>query len=284
MDVGMLSEALRIGTDSLLVGAGAFGGFVFLRQRRFVFRPSPHMLPLPYELAGLTRVVSIPSTAGTLRGWWATAAGSARERVDGAILFFPGAFGNLSHDVESIAFLARTGASVLAVDYPGYGQSDGKPSERALYAAAEATWSYLTDDLAVDPRRVVFVGRSLGSILAMRMAANVGAKGLVVHSAFPSIPHVAAKRYPFFPVRPFCFIRFDARVHAGRVRCPTLFVHGRDDRWVPCELARRCYRAIRAPKRFALVPEGHRGAAWTKVPAVREALDQLWSGESEAWS
>jgi hypothetical protein len=281
-------EALARG---ILYAAGLalaiFGMQLFVRQRWLVFRPSSQMLPVSYGLAKAVEAVTLETPAGTLRGWWVRRPNGGPAQRGGAprtVYLLPGAVGNISHDAESIAFLFSMGASVLAIDYPGYGESTGRPSEKSFNMAADAGWNYLTTRLAARPEQTLLVGRSLGSVLALGLAARQQVRGLVIHGAFTSLPDVAAAHYPFLPARILCFIRFPAQAAARSLRCPVLFVHGRDDRVVPLSLGRRCYDVVSTPKQLIVVPGGHGGASWTLDPAVRQAMEGLWSGQVQGWA
>jgi pimeloyl-ACP methyl ester carboxylesterase len=233
------------------------------------------MRQLPPRLAPFVRSVWLDDGAARLHAFWAA---HRRAEPGRTVLLFPGSIGNASHEGDTMAFLFSRGANVLAVDYPGYGLSPGKTSETGMRAVAGIGWRFLTGERGVRPQELLVFGRSLGGAVALELAAREPARGVVVHGAFPSVPDVAADRYPFLPVRPFCLFRFDTRRAAASVRCPVVFIHGRDDRQVPIRLGRQCYERVRSPKRFVEVPGGHRGAAWTRQPGVAAALEDLWAG------
>jgi uncharacterized protein len=278
-----------------LVLAAVMGAFclqLFVRQHRLVFRPSLVLLPPPRDVSGIIEDVALQIAGGTVRGWWIPAqprGSGTRDAAAGerrAVLYLPGAIGNFSHDAASLSYLHRRDEDVLVLDYPGYGRSEGTPTATTLWKTAMAGWDHLTGHLGRNRRNVMIVGRSLGSVLALRLAATLDSRlaGVVLHSAFVSISDVASVKYPFLPVRPFCLIRLDAKESAAQVRCPVLFVHGRDDRWIPESLGRRCFDLIDAPKRFISIRGGHKGAEWTTNPIVARALDDMWSGNIGEWS
>ncbi len=262
------------------VVAAAYGAVLFVRQKSIVFQARQRMLPLPARLAERATRVSVPTKHGEVKGWWVE--GDARsERV---VLLLPGSIGNVSHEIETMAFVLEQGASVLAVDYPGFGESEGRPSEQGVYDAARATFHFLTRERGVASNNVVLFGRSLGGAPAMQLAASEPCRGLILHSCFLSIPDVAAQRFPLLPVRPFCLIRFDARRSVRNIRCSTLFIHSREDRVIPFRLGQHCFARLHAPKRLLDVAGDHGGAVWTHDPRVAEAMQQLWSGGALRWT
>ena len=125
------------------------------------------------------------------------------------LLFCHGNAGNISHRLESVEVFHRLGLSVLLFDYRGYGQSTGRPSENGLYRDGEAAWRYLRQTRRVDSLDVILYGRSLGGAVATYLAAQHRSGALIVESAFTSVPDVAARHYPYLPVRALARTRFD---------------------------------------------------------------------------
>ena len=114
------------------------------------------------------------------------------------------------------------GLNLLAFDYRGYGESEGAPSEAGLYRDADAAYRYLRDTLGVPPDRIVIFGHSLGSAVAVELAARVPAAGLILDGALTSVADRAQELFPFVPVRwiarePVPIHRADRR----SFRCPS---------------------------------------------------------------
>jgi uncharacterized protein len=275
-------DLIQSGIYALAGGWAGFGLQLLVRQRRLVFQPGDRSLTLPARTVQRSEPVTLQGARATINGWFLHAP-ERQAAADRAYLFLPGAIGNVSHEFGSLEFLLSTGVDVLTIDYPGYGRSTGKPSERSLNEAALLAFRHLVDERRILPERVVVVGRSLGSVLAMRLAARERVAGLVLHSAFASICDVAAERYPLFPSRLLCFIRFDARKAAKEVHSPVLFVHGRDDERIPESLGRGCFDLVCTPKRFIQTSGGHAGIGWTLDSTVRQRLNEVWTGEAGNW-
>ena len=98
------------------------------------------------------------------------------------------------------------------------------PSEEGLYEDARAAYAYLTDDLKVPPSRIILAGRSLGSAVALEMAARAASAGLILLSPIDSIASMGARLYPWVPVRYLASSRFDAVATARRLRVPVVIV------------------------------------------------------------
>jgi fermentation-respiration switch protein FrsA (DUF1100 family) len=180
----------------------------------------------------------------------------------GWILYLHGASGNVGTRGynEAWARFRRMGLGVLAVDYRGFGESAGAPSEAGLYADSDAAYAYLTGARGVSPGRIVIYGYSLGSAVAIDLAARVPAAGLIVEGAFLSVPARGAELYPFLPVDWLARNRFASVDKIARVVMPKLFVHARQDTEVPMAHGRRLFELARGPKTFQAVAGGHANA------------------------
>jgi len=177
----------------------------------------------------------------------------------GWILYFHGASGNVSTlgYNEAWSKFRRLGLGVVAVDYRGYGESTGTPSEAGLYQDADAAYSYLVNRMHVPPQRVLIYGYSLGSAVAIDLASRVPAAGLMVEGAFLSIPARGAELYPYLPVGWLAHNRFASVDKIGRVAMPKLFIHARQDTIVPIRHGRKLFELAAAPKVLQEVSGGH---------------------------
>jgi fermentation-respiration switch protein FrsA (DUF1100 family) len=169
-----------------------------------------------------------------------------------AILFLHGNAGNASHRLPNAAALRNLGAHVLLIDYRGYGLSEGRPSERGVYADARAGLAHLVEVREVPESRVVLFGRSLGGAVAVDLAQDRPLGGVILESTFTSL-HDMARR----AVGPLATLvarsGFDSTAKISRVRAPLLFFHGSRDSIVPYELGMRLYTAAPDPKAFETI-------------------------------
>ena len=126
--------------------------------------------------------------------------------------------------------------------------AEGKPTEWGVLSDARAARGWLAERAGVDPRQLVLLGRSLGGPVAVDVAADHGARGLILESTFPSLPDVAAKIYPWLPVRLLLRTRLDAakKIRAydgpGSAEPP-----GQRRGWSPLDWADNCTRKSPAP-------------------------------------
>jgi hypothetical protein len=243
----------------MFLAAAACGAFiaVFLAliwtmQRRLMYFPTSG-LPTPTEM-GLTDVepVTFETTDGLrLSGWFFTGFGPSRRIT---VLVFNGNAGNRAHRGPLAAALHRHGLQVLLLDYRGYGGNPGTPTEDGLAADSRAARAYLAGRPDVDPSRIVYFGESLGTAVAVDLAAEHPPAALVLRSPFTSMTDVGHHHYPFLPVRLLLRDRFAAIDKIQRIRAPLLVIAGGRDRIVPAENSRRLYDAAVAPKTLLVLP------------------------------
>ena len=234
---------------------------MFLPTRSVAHTPAD--AGLPYE------EVAIGTADGeTLRGWLVRSPGAR-----GVVLFLHGNAGDIGDRVPTAALLQRLRVDVLLVDYRGYGHSSGRPSEEGTYRDAEAMWRHLTEARGVAPERIVVHGRSLGGAVAAWLAARTRPGGVILESTFTSLPDVAARLYPFLPVRRLMRVRYPLLEHLRGLRSPLLVVHSEDDRLVPFDHARAILEAAPvARKRLVAIRGSHEWGFQESGAAYERAL------------
>jgi fermentation-respiration switch protein FrsA (DUF1100 family) len=184
------------------------------------------------------------------------------------VLFCHGNAGNVSHRLDTLQFFRSLGLGTLIFDYRGYGRSDGSPSEKGTYRDAEAAWRHLVEQRQIPPERIVILGRSLGGAVAARLAADQRPGALVVESAFTSVPDLAARMFPVYPVHLLARIRYNTLKWIRRVHCPVLVVHSRDDEMIPFRHGRRLFEAAPEPKEFLELRGGQMRATGQRPAAT----------------
>ena len=231
------------------------------KERELTFRVVPGDASWYAGLPDGVREMDIPlGAAGAqhLHAWWWPAG-----RADApAVLYFHGSRWNLTGQLYRIRQLHEFGFAVLAVDYRGFGKSDGGvPSEESVYEDARAAWRRFAA-LVPDARRRIIYGHSLGGAVAVDLAAWLDAghegggepaRGLVVESSFTTLADVAKSlSYSWLPVQWILSQKFDSLGKISQVRMPVLFVQRG--------------RSLRAR---ALQPGAVRRVAGAKAPIAR---------------
>jgi fermentation-respiration switch protein FrsA (DUF1100 family) len=175
------------------------------------------------------------------------------------VLFLHGNSATIASRVNIARYreLRALGLSVAAPEYGGFGGVPGKPSEAALAQDARAAYDYLTRTRQVPPTRLVIYGWSLGSAVAVNLAAQVRAAAVILEGAPASLVALAEAEYPLFPIRLIMRNPFESIHRIDRVAAPLLFLHSPEDDVIPIAEGRRLYEAARSPKRFVEVKGGH---------------------------
>lgn len=274
---------------SVAIGYSAIVLLVFLFQSRLVFFPdtarefsaTPQTYGLAFESAQIRTV-----DGETLHGWWIPAEGGSaagRSAARGIVLLFHGNAGNISHRIDYAQMFNRMGYACLLVDYRGYGKSSGSPSEEGTYQDALAAWNWL-QSRGAKPGDVVIAGESLGGGVASWLAAQHAPRALLLMSAFTSIPELAAKIYPFLPVRLISRISYDNLANLRRIKAPVLIAHSRGDEVVPFAHGEALYAAAGEPKQFLELQGSHNtGFIFARedwVRAVEKFLEQQRPGNN----
>jgi fermentation-respiration switch protein FrsA (DUF1100 family) len=254
---------------SLLAGLAliyvSFGVVLYLFQGSMVYLaklPGRALDASPADIGLEYEDVHIDTADGErLHGWYVRAA-DAR----GVLLFFHGNAGNISHRLESILIFNRLGLDVLIVDYRGYGQSTGSPTEQGTYRDARAAWDYLVETRQKAPADIVVFGRSLGGAvgawLAAGLKADEQAAAVIIESSFSSGADMARRLYPVYPARLLTRLEYPVVEYASQLQCPVLVVHSRDDEIIPFSMGQAIYAAAPEPKEFIELRGDHNAGFW----------------------
>jgi hypothetical protein len=170
------------------------------------------------------------------------------------VLYLHGNGGALSHRAERFRALTADGIGLVAVDYRGYGGSSGRPTEAGLSIDAETAYAFAATRYPA--ARIAVWGESLGTGVAVALAAERPVGRLVLEAPFTSAVDLAARRYPFVPVRWLMKDQFRSDLHIAAAASPLLVLHGARDAIVPIEYGERLFGLAREPKRFARFPQG----------------------------
>jgi fermentation-respiration switch protein FrsA (DUF1100 family) len=191
------------------------------------------------------------------------------------VLFAQGNAGNLTYRYEYLTQLWRLGASVLIFDYRGYGKSEGAPTEAGILMDGRAARAWLANRAGIGERDIVLFGESLGGGVMVDLAAEDGARGLVLQSTFTSACDAGACAFPWLPVRWLMRTRLDSLSKIGRYQGPLLQIHGDADSIVPMSLGEQLHAAAVDPKKvFLRAPRTGHNYLWP--PEFVAALDRFF--------
>jgi fermentation-respiration switch protein FrsA (DUF1100 family) len=252
----------------VLVALGAAIGFGASHLIYFPVKAvaqSPANVGLAFDETWLTA-----SDGTRLHGWYVPAEAAGAP----VVLFLHGNAGNISHRLDKLDILHAVGAATFILDYRGYGRSDGRPNEAGLYRDGEAAYRHLTDARGIDPRRLIVYGESLGSAVAVHLAADRAVGGIVLEAAFTSARDVAREIYG----RPVAWLigrRFATLDKMARVHAPVLILHSRHDEFFGMHHAERLLAAAAGPKSLVELRGGHNDAFVVSGDVYRRALQRF---------
>ena len=250
MSVQLGRRAMGFLVTACLAAAGGLL-LVWTFQRTLIYFPiDPVLSPSDVGLAEV-ETVTFPTEDGlVLSGWFVPSRAAA---VTGTVIVFNGNAGNRAYRAPLAATLRDQGFQVLLFDYRGYGGNGGRPTEPGLLVDARAARAYLLGRVDVDASRLVYFGESLGSAVAVAIAAEHGPAAMVLRSPFTSLVDIGRVHYPFLPVALLLRDRFASLDTIRDVGCPVLVIAGDRDRIVPVSQSRRLYGAVRAPKALVII-------------------------------
>src|SRR3712207_4685304 len=167
-------------------------------ENQFIFRPCTAAEDWQEKPSAEIEDVYLTLANGTkIHGWFLPHPSSK-----GAVLYFHGNAGNLSHRGRSLLKNGDIlGSAVFIIDYPGYGKSEGTPSEQSCYAAADAAYDWLTKTRGFASEDVLIYGGLWGGAVAVDLASRRPHRALVLAKTFTSAVDVGARRFPWLPVR-----------------------------------------------------------------------------------
>jgi uncharacterized protein len=215
---------------------------VYFAQRSLMYFPdTAHVTP---AAAGFPQAEEVALT--TADGVHISAWHVAPQDGKPVIIYMHGNGGSLQHRVERFRRLVADGIGLVALEYRGYGGNEGSPSEQGLIADAEAAYAFAAARYAVP--QLVLWGESLGSGVAVALAAEKPVGRVILEAPFTSAEAVGARHYWYLPVRLLMKDQFRSDRRIGAVTAPLLILHGVHDRVVPYTMGEKLFDLANQPK------------------------------------
>jgi hypothetical protein len=247
---------VMIGITVVILGAYlSICALLFAFQRSLIYFPQP-------------RTYGSPATTATFAQPGATLSLSVRpHQGPNALIYFGGNAEDVSRSLPELSE-AFPEHSIYMLHYRGYGESSGEPSEKALHSDALA----LFDKVYAEHANVTIVGRSLGSGVAVRLASERPVSRLVLVTPYNSLQELAARQYPYFPVKWILKDKFESWRYAARITAPTLLVAAELDEIIPRSSTEALFHHF-SPGTARLVIL--RGTGHNSISGSREYMDLL---------
>jgi len=239
-------------------------------ERQGIFQPAKYPSGDWSQTSVLVQDAHFTAEDGTrLHGWYVR-----HPQPKGHALLLHGNAGNVTLLADTLRVLnQRHKLAVLALDYRGYGKSEGTPSEEGLYQDARAARKWLTERESIGEGDIVLMGVSLGGAVAVDLASRDGARGLVLASTFTSLPEAAQKHWPLVPMSLVLSTRMNSLAKIKNYHGPLLMTHGDADEVVPYKQGQALYEAAPGSKRLITVSGGKHNSP--QPEEYRVALDQF---------
>lgn len=188
--------------------------------------------------------ITLRTRDGALHGWYLPV-----KNADAVLLLCHGQAGNLTARGQVLPDFSRLfNAATLVFDYPGYGISEGKPTESGCYAAADAAYEWLVREKGFTPEQIIIYGESLGGGVAIDLASRKPHAALLLVNTFTDLPAVAQRLHRWVPVGLLMTNRFDSESKIAHCRAPVFITHGTADRLIPFEHSLRLFEKMTCPK------------------------------------
>jgi pimeloyl-ACP methyl ester carboxylesterase len=222
-----LQSAARI-CAGVLFGVFVVVSLISMFQEKLIFFPQPlsgkdadaiaRMYPHAESIA-----IRTPDNV-VIRGWFVK---NSKLPAPPLLIYFGG-------NAEEVSYLVHEaekfdGWSLALINYRGYGLSEGKPGEKNLCNDALAVYDYFVKRADVDRGKIVVMGRSLGTGVAVSLASVRKVRGLILISPYDSLLSVAEELYPFLPVSLLLTHRFESIAKAPHIKVPLLAIIASDD-------------------------------------------------------
>lgn len=217
---------------------------IFLFQRQFLYFPDrsvPNALYL--SKTNFTEVLVQSGQDVDLQSLWS----APKDQDSPVILFFHGNAASHYQRIPIYQALAKRGAGVLAVGYPGYGGNWGNPAEETFFAAAQANYDWLVRN-NYRTSQIVIVGESLGSGVATHLATQNEAAGLILLAAYTGMDEMAQRQFPVFPVKLLVKDKYRSIDRIHQINMPLSWIHGTSDNLIPYAMGKRLFDAAEEPK------------------------------------
>lgn len=237
----------------IIAAIGYAGGIaaMFLLQRSILF-PVPSTDRIAPSAAGFREVEEhlLTTADGEKIVVWHRPAQPGRP----VILYFHGNGDYLAGFFPRFRDFIADGIGIVAPAYRGYSGSTGKPTEQGLLRDAEAAYTFASSRYAAD--KIAVWGFSLGSGVAVALAAEHPVGKLILEAPYSSMADIAAGAFPILPVRLLLKDTFRSDLRIGRVKAPLLAMHGGRDGTIPIALGEKLFALANEPKQFIRFPDG----------------------------
>lgn len=242
----------------------------FLQRRLIYFPETQRISPASVNLPDVEeRTLNTPD-GETVLVWYGRA-----KPGNPTLLYFHGNAGSFEFRQERVRRYMARGIGMYMMTYRGFGGSTGTPSETSNVADARLAYDALVEE-GVAPADIIVYGESLGSGIAVQLAAEKPVGGIILDAPYTSLVDVAETVYPYLPARLLMTDRYETMRYIASVKAPLLILQGENDEVVPVSMGRAVFAAANEPKTLKLFPGAGHSDHWNfgSYDAAYAWLDQ----------
>lgn len=201
---------------------------LYFFQQSFIYKPINSLQLQAAALPANWKVVEIKTVDGlTLRAWYVPA-----MRDKATILYLHGNAGDISDRFDFARGLHRLGFGVFLLEYRGYANNPGKPSEIGLFYDSQAAYRWLRGQ-DILPRDIVFYGELLGSAVALQLGSSSESRAVILESPFYSLTAIGGALYPWLPINYLLKEKYSSFQYTKKVKQPVMIFYGLNDTFLP---------------------------------------------------
>lgn len=253
----------------LLVSAVAFN------QRKFIYFPETFRTPpAATGLSDIEEILLNTDDGEQIVAWYSKA-----KDDKPTILYFHGNGGALRYRTERIMLMQQQGYGLLMPSYRGYSGSTGSPSEKNIISDSLLAYKWLIEN-GLNGKQIVLYGESLGSGVAVQLAAQKETACMILEAPYTSLPDIAKLTYSFLPTHLLMQDQFNSVKYIREINTPLFIIHGALDLVIPVGFGKKLYQEATEPKKLEVFPQGNHSdlfmhGAWEKaVGFIKENCPQ----------
>ncbi len=183
------------------------------------------------------------------------------------VIYFHGNSGGLYLHKHALRFFTETKLHAIAMEYPGFPGNPGEPNERLIVNQATA----LFDAVNTDPKHKPAIwGYSLGTGVAVQLAARRAPAALVLEAPFMGVDARAQELFPYAPIEQLMKNQYRSRDYVHAIHAPLFIMHGTSDSIIPIQHGRDLFALANEPKVFKSY-EGYGHLNLFRSPAYDDA-------------
>ncbi len=246
---------------------------MFIFQRSLLYLPSKGKIDKSYYAETELKKIEFITSDGLLLKSLFKRPSSKEKSI---IMVFHGNAGHIGHRVEKFIPFLEEGHGLFLVEYRGYGENSGKPSESGFYKDGQAAINFLSEQ-NIPKNKTILYGESLGCGLAVKFSTQDTFEATILEAPYTSIADVASRHYWYLPTKLLVLDRFDILSIVKKIKSPLLVIHGEKDDVISINFGKKVFKSAPEPKKAIFVSDaGHNNLYEFKIfDKIKHFLKEL---------